>query len=86
MLIQGQHVLEDFDPVVEAGGAFRSFVHETQNIRVANDGVLQIDFQTKTGETILSGVELGTKALPLGPVPALPDRKTQRLGVASQEK
>jgi outer membrane protein assembly factor BamB len=84
--IQGQQALEDFDPVVDAGGAFLSYVHETQNVKVAKDGVLQIHFQTKTGETILSGVELGTKALPLGPVPALPKRRTQRLWLASQEK
>ena len=57
VLIQGQHALKDFDPVVAAGGAFRSYVHETQNIKVAKDGVLQIHFRAKTGETILSGVE-----------------------------
>jgi hypothetical protein len=84
VLIQGQRVLEDFDPVVEAGGAFRSYVHETPNIKVSKAGVLQIDFKSKTGETILSGVELGTKALPLGPVPVLRERKTQRLWAVSR--
>jgi len=31
-------------------------------------------------------VELGSKAMPLGPVPTLPERKTQRLRVAPQVK
>ena len=79
VLVQGQHVLEDFDPVVKAGGAFRSYVHESRNIKVDKDGVLEIQFQAKTGETILSGVELGSEMLPLGPVQVLPERKTQRL-------
>jgi outer membrane protein assembly factor BamB len=77
--LQGRQVLEDFDPVVAAGGAFRSYVHESKNIQVAKDGVLKIQFQAMTGEMILSGVELAAKALPLGPVPTLPERKTQRL-------
>jgi len=80
--IQGKATLEDFDPVVKSGGAFQAYVHETPNVKVGQDGVLQIRLKAKLGQTILSGVELGTEALPLGAIPRLPARKTERLRIA----
>lgn len=81
--MQGKRTLKGFDPVVAAGGVFRAYVHEAQNVTVGADGVLEIRFEAKAGETILSGIELGTKSLPLGTVPALPERDTSRLRLAA---
>lgn len=86
VLIQHKLSLKDFDPVIAAGGVFRSYVHETQDVSVAKDGLLHLHFEAKVGETILSGVELGTKTLPLGSLPSLQDRKTNGLHTASQQE
>ena len=77
VFIQGRKILDDFDPVVESGGDFRAYVHESQKIKVGENGVLEVRLEAEAGEPILSGVELGTKKLPLGMVPTLPDRNTE---------
>ncbi len=77
--VQGKGILKDFDPLSMAGAAFYAYVHEVKNVVVSKDGVLRISFQAKTGETMISGIELGTPALPLAPIVLLPDRgKTAR--------
>lgn len=83
--IQDQKVLENFDPIAKADGAFKSYIHETQSVKVGDDGTLHIRFQAKTGEAILSGLELGTKAMPLTKAPNLPTRTTKRLWIQAQK-
>ena len=82
VFVQGQRILKHFDPVVASAGPFRAYVHEIRDVNVDKDGVLQLRFKAQVGQAILSGVALGTKALPLGSVPTLPDRKTQPLRLA----
>ena len=75
--VQGRKVLETFDPLRAAGGPFRAYVHELDNVQVGEDGVLRLRLKAHAGETILSGLELGTS--PLGAIPTLVNRDTARL-------
>ena len=56
--VNGKTVANDLDVVKLAGGVRRGYLLEVAPVSVGDDGILRIDLQAKSGETVLSGVKL----------------------------
>ena len=56
--VNGKTVAADLDVVRAAGGVRKGYLLEVPSVAVREDGNLKIDLQVKSGETVLSGVEL----------------------------
>lgn len=54
--LQGKEVLRDLDIIEAAGGKMRGIVREFSDIKASN--TLELEFKAKTGNAILSGIEL----------------------------
>lgn len=62
IVLNGDVVLEDFEPARAAGGALRGVVREYAGVRC--DGQLKIEFRAKQGQPLLCGLELIASGLP----------------------
>ena len=56
--VNGKTVAADLDVVRAAGGVRKGYLLEVPSVTVSEDGNLKINFEVKSGETVLSGVEL----------------------------
>lgn len=61
--VQGEAIWPRLDVAAEAGGRMRSLVKELPRVRT--DGTLTVELSPRTGEPILSGVEVVAEGLPL---------------------
>lgn len=68
----GQPLLENFDPVAEAGGPRRALVKEFTGLKLTEQ--LHLRFTSRSGEPVLGGIELIAYDLPRDDLPTLPDR------------
>ncbi len=65
--LQGKPVLTNFDVFAEAQGKMKGLVKEFTDVRL--DGHCSLSFSARKGQSLLSGVELVSKGMPLDTLP-----------------
>ena len=64
--LQGKTVLKDFEIFAEAGGTMKCVVREFSNVTLSN--TCEVKLTSRSGKTLVSGIELVSTGLPLGEI------------------
>ena len=69
--INGEPVVDSFDPVAETKGAHRAVTLEIEERSVDASGTLRIELNAKVGQPVISGIEVARKGLTMAPISRL---------------